>query len=138
MVNSHKMQDQTQVLLSVCQSPCLCFFLIPPRLGEKSAVERVPFPHPHELKASESHGGRYSVGSMTHALVLVVDIHSPPSGTGTFDWDPSPSPPVKTHVAFFLVFSSLSIFSLAKGYLTLGPREGRAREWDASAGLWWC
>lgn len=93
------------------------FFLFPPRLGEKSAVE-LPVPT-RTGAAGESHGRRYTVALRTWA----PPCSTPPKSTLRYRYATGPC----RHMWLS--------FSLAKGYIGgRGERaSGRAREWDASA-----
>lgn len=97
----------------------LLFFLFPPRLGEKSAVETLFTYFPTRTsEAGESHGTRYTVGSRTHA-------RPGPSGTGTLRLG---RPLVRTHVVF-------SFSALQKG--TLG-HSGRGQGVSGTRRQVWC
>lgn len=97
----------------------LLFFLFPPRLGEKSAVETLFTYFPTRTsEAGESHGRRYTVGSRTHA-------RPGPSGTGTLRLG---RPLVRTHVVF-------SFSALQKG--TLG-HSGRGQGVSGTRRQVWC
>lgn len=91
------------------------FFLFPPRLGEKSAVE-LPVPT-RTSAAGESHGRRYTVALKPGPPCPAPQIH--------------PQVPVRdralsTHMAFFQPCKRI--------HWGEGRASGRAREWDASAG----
>lgn len=125
--------QQAQVLLFVYLSVCLsasASSLFPPRLGEKSAVERGPshtqvFPHPHKPKAGESHGKRYSEGSQKTDRPMPRRGHPLTTTPGQvpvrlLDWTLSlpPTPCQDACGCFFFSFCS----ALQKG--TLGHATG--------------
>lgn len=116
--STSQLASQSQERKKTNKPKSLLFFLFPPRLGEKSAVETLFTYFPTRTsEAGESHGRRYTVGSRTHA-------RPGPSGTGTLRLG---RPLVRTHVVFS--FSALQKGTLGHGGRGQGVSGTRRQVW---------